>query len=144
MNKRILLQTLHNRDRRTICQSILPQKTDYQITINKQFANMQRINVQFNDNFSKNFKIMSQPISFLIYYKMLDSFLWICINQPFSIPNSLAIIRPPMIRCNVQCSFSLMLVLWKPSCISWRTCAQDKLPQLRVLSVTLPLSVKVK
>lgn len=28
----------------------------------------------FNDNFSKNFKIMSQPISFLIYYKMLDSF----------------------------------------------------------------------
>lgn len=40
----------------------------------------------FNDNFSKNFKIMSQPISFLIYYKMLDSFLWICINQPFHFP----------------------------------------------------------
>lgn len=39
MNKRILLQTLLNRDRRIICQSILPQKTDYQITINKQFAN---------------------------------------------------------------------------------------------------------
>lgn len=47
MNKRILLQTLPNRDRRIICQSILALKTDYQITINKQFANMQRINVQF-------------------------------------------------------------------------------------------------
>lgn len=89
-------------------------------------------------------KIMSQPISFPIYYKLLDSFLWICINQPFPFSNSLAIIRPPMIRCNVQYSFSLMLVLWKASCISWRTLAQDKLPQLRALSVTLPLSVKVK
>lgn len=39
MNKRILLQTLANRDRRIICQNTLPQKTDYQITINKQFAN---------------------------------------------------------------------------------------------------------
>lgn len=39
MNKRISLQTLPNRGRKIICQRFLSQKTDYQITINKQLAN---------------------------------------------------------------------------------------------------------